>query len=289
MATPRKVVRFDAFIESVRPDPKSTEELVILQGYIGKSNLNGHIRVYADPELSNFIELPEQDILYSDPISTEEDPLGGSRIWVRKTAVFTAGDPSEVNRVKSSFLEGDIVKAFGDTANAPTVVLPIVAPTFFITCQTTHQPKSCCNTKVGTPCWPTRTPLTCTITRPSYCCPTNSLAVPCTHPSKFQPACTNQPTCGTVCTATPLCNVRTETCPPSIAICPTKYVGCPSLPGAVCPTQTCPTNVHCPSIGACPTVGCPTDIITYYRQAAANQAATITGYEGGFNPYMTGY
>jgi hypothetical protein len=115
-------VRRDAFVKGVRPDPKSTEELVLLQGYIGDSDQQGCIRVYADPTLSDFIDLSEKDVCYADPVSDDEDSLGGSRLWVRKTATFSAGDPGHVNRVKSSFLEGDILKAFGDTGNIPSVV-----------------------------------------------------------------------------------------------------------------------------------------------------------------------
>jgi hypothetical protein len=115
-------VRRDAFVKGVRPDPKSTEELVLLQGYIGDSDQQGYIRVYADPTLSDFIDLSEKDVCYADPVSDDEDSLGGSRLWVRKTATFTAGDPGHVNRVKSSFLEGDILKAFGDAGNIPSVV-----------------------------------------------------------------------------------------------------------------------------------------------------------------------
>ncbi|MBC7776572.1 MAG: hypothetical protein H7246_14150 [Phycisphaerae bacterium] len=123
MATTTKGIRRDAFIRSVRPDPKSNDELVMLQGYIGDSDLDGHLRVYSDPALSDFIELPERDVLYCDPVNTDEDPLGGSRLWVKKTTVFTTGDPRHANRVKSSFLEGDILRAFGNQGgNIPTVV-----------------------------------------------------------------------------------------------------------------------------------------------------------------------
>ncbi len=114
----KRVIKRDDFIKSVRPDVKSTEALMMLQGYIGDSDLAGHVRVYFDPSLSDFIELPEQDILYSDPVKTEEDPLGGSRLWVRKTTVFTTGDPNQVNRIKSSFLEGDLMTAFGSSGAA---------------------------------------------------------------------------------------------------------------------------------------------------------------------------
>jgi hypothetical protein len=112
MATDSKKVRRDAFIKSVRPDLKSTEELVLLKGYIGGSNLAGNICVYFDPVLSDCIELAEQDVLYCEPVKPEEDPLGGSRLWVKKTTVFTAGDPRHANRIESTFLVGDLVRAF---------------------------------------------------------------------------------------------------------------------------------------------------------------------------------
>ncbi len=115
MATnPQKDVRRDDFVKILRPDLKSNEPLVLIQGYIGDSDLEGHIRIYSDARLSDFIELPEQEILFSSPVEASENPLGGSRVWVRKTTVFTTGDPRHANRIKSSFLEGDLIKAFGD-------------------------------------------------------------------------------------------------------------------------------------------------------------------------------
>ena len=131
MATTSKPgLRYDEFVKNIRPDPKSNDALVMLQGYIGKSDLEGHVRVYSDPALSDFIELPEREICYADPVRPEEDPLGGSRLWVRKTAVFTAGDPNHANRVKSSFLEGDLVKAFGgdQVFKVPTIIRSIACP-----------------------------------------------------------------------------------------------------------------------------------------------------------------
>lgn len=152
MATESRRIRRDAFIKSVRPDPKSTEDLVLLHGYIGDSDLAGHIRVYSDATLSDFIELPEQDVLYSDPVSTEEDSLGGSRLWVRKTTVFTAGDPKLVNRVRSSFLEGDLIKAFGSQARVrPPRVVARELPSAFLEqgCRPFSEPFEICHGPTG--------------------------------------------------------------------------------------------------------------------------------------------
>ncbi|MBC7776571.1 MAG: hypothetical protein H7246_14145 [Phycisphaerae bacterium] len=280
MATKSQGVRFDAFVENARPDPKSTEKLVLLQGYIGKSDLNGHIRVYSDPELSDFIELPEKDICYADPISTEEDPLGGSRLWVRKTTVFTAGNPNQANRVKSSFLEGDIMRAFGDTVNIPTVVLPIVAPTIVgAICHATSKPKSCCDTKFGSPCLQTQFQPSCLRT-----CHQPSCFQTCHQPSCFQtcfqPSCErtcHQPSCEMTCFQLscemtchqPMCNIPSRTCHQS---------------AQVCQTPPPPLSLGCTFGG-----DCTARTICMQIAPLTNPGVTYPGYTGGFNPYQTGY
>lgn len=113
MPTDSKKIRRDAFVKSVRPNPDKPEEVTLLQGYIGDSDLAGNLRIYFDRSLSRFIDLPEKDVIHSCPVETTEDPMGGSRLWVKKSTVFTAGDPRHANRVKSTFLEGDLVRAFG--------------------------------------------------------------------------------------------------------------------------------------------------------------------------------
>lgn len=122
MSIARKRIKFDEFIKKIQPDPKNIKELVLLKGYIGESDLENHIRLYADANLKKFIELPEVDVIHSEPVSLEENPLGGSRVWVNETAVFTAGNPNHANRVKSSFLEGDLIKAFAN-ANFDTLAV----------------------------------------------------------------------------------------------------------------------------------------------------------------------
>lgn len=110
--TTKKNLRFDPFVEAVRRDPKAADELTLLQGYLGKSSVDGHVRVYFDEELNNFVEVPESDILYSAPNEKTENALGGSRLWVKKSTVVTFGDPNLTNRPQSSFLEGDLINAY---------------------------------------------------------------------------------------------------------------------------------------------------------------------------------
>lgn len=113
MPTDSKKVRRDAFVKGVQSNPADPQERTLLRGYIGDSDLPGNLRVYFDQSLSRFIDVPEQDVVYSCPVETTEDPLGGSRLWVKKSTVFTAGNPRHANRIKSTFLEGDLIRAFG--------------------------------------------------------------------------------------------------------------------------------------------------------------------------------
>jgi len=112
MAQEQSKFTYDEWVGQVRPDPRNTDQLTLLQGYIGQSSESGHIRVYGDESLNNFVEIPEDAIVYSIKQSGTESPLGGSKLWVRSDAVVTYGDPKAANRPKSNFLEGDLMQQY---------------------------------------------------------------------------------------------------------------------------------------------------------------------------------
>lgn len=133
---------FDDFIEKLRPDPKEVgNPLVIVQGLIGASSEDGHVRVYLDDALNEFIDVPEKDICYAVKLDEKDHPEGGSKLWVNADAIFMYGDPSQPNtRSKGSFLQGDIANSFAGQAGGPVdgPYLPngpvIAARTFYFTC-----------------------------------------------------------------------------------------------------------------------------------------------------------
>jgi hypothetical protein len=81
-------IRYDDFISSVQPDPAKPESTIMLSGFIGHGP-DGHARVYPDPTLGTWYDIPEADILHSIPIA--ESKLGGSHIWVRANAQIKPG------------------------------------------------------------------------------------------------------------------------------------------------------------------------------------------------------
>ena len=103
---------YDDWVGQVRPDPRNTDQLTLVQGYIGQSSENGHIRVYSDESLNNFVEVPEDAIVHAQQLSLSESSLGGSKLWLRSDVVITYGDPKSANRPKTSFLEGDLMQQY---------------------------------------------------------------------------------------------------------------------------------------------------------------------------------
>jgi hypothetical protein len=83
-------IRYDEFVKLVRPDPKQTEPISILHGYVGQGATDDTVRLYADETLSEYIDVAKKDILYNIP--NDEDPLGGSKIWVKQKANVNYAD-----------------------------------------------------------------------------------------------------------------------------------------------------------------------------------------------------
>jgi hypothetical protein len=91
-------LQFDAITETVRPDPSNKQPLLFLQGYIGKSPSSDSVRVYADPSLNNFTDVPVADIVHAQKATG--DPLGGSMLWVKF--------PTGKNKTATAYLEGNL-------------------------------------------------------------------------------------------------------------------------------------------------------------------------------------
>jgi hypothetical protein len=99
-----KKIQLDAFVEILRPDPKSNPELVIMQGYIGASAQENSIRLYSNEQLNSFFDILEEDILFEQKRDTKSYPLGGSMIWCKAGTKTKQG-----NADASSYLQGDIM------------------------------------------------------------------------------------------------------------------------------------------------------------------------------------
>jgi len=233
MATAPKVPH-DAFVDKIVGDPKQPPDTLLLSGYVGNSSEEGHTRFYFDPQLSSYVEIPDDAILHRQEMTGS--PLGGSHVWIKRDATLIHG-PIGPNRRKAAFLEGPLTAAAGQ--NFATLPAALCSPTTPAIC-TLALPQCGAGTDVGPVCGQvTKIGPACHPTTPLAGCHPTTPALGC-HPTT--PAMGCHPT-------TPLTG-----CHPT-----TPAMGChPTTPAVGCPPHTqvttCPTHVgpHCPITQASP-------------------------------------
>src|ERR1043166_7532483 len=104
------------FVAKIVKDPKNPPDTGLLTGYLGASSEDGHTRLYFDPGLGSYVEIPNDAILHVEPV--EHDSLGASRVWIKRDAVLIYG-PAGSQRPKGRFLEGPIMQANLGAAAGP--------------------------------------------------------------------------------------------------------------------------------------------------------------------------
>ena len=93
-------LQLDDFVQAARPDAANKNPLLFLQGYIGKSPSADSIRMYTDPSLNHFVDIPTKDIVHSRKVTDDPLGLGGSMIWVNI--------PTSKNKTATAYLEGNL-------------------------------------------------------------------------------------------------------------------------------------------------------------------------------------
>jgi hypothetical protein len=104
-------LRQDRLVEALVPDPSLHQPGVLLIGFLGKAVQSGDWRLYLTPELNEYVEFSEQDIVHTQPLSQEQTQLGGSRVWLRSGAPFRH-TYIETRQVQADFLRGGITSDF---------------------------------------------------------------------------------------------------------------------------------------------------------------------------------
>src|SRR2546426_490216 len=93
------------FVSKLVSDPKQPPDTLLLTGFLGASSDEGHTRLYFDAQLADYVEIPNEAILYQQELSHDQSQLGGSYVWVKRDATLIHG-PIGPNRLKASFLDG---------------------------------------------------------------------------------------------------------------------------------------------------------------------------------------
>ncbi|HBY94404.1 MAG TPA: hypothetical protein DEP84_10660 [Chloroflexi bacterium] len=97
----------DALIEHLVPDASQVPDVRVLVGFLGKSTRERRWRLYLTPSLNEYVEFDEDDVVYSHTLESDESPLGGTVVWVRREANLLH-TRSVSREAQADFLQGAI-------------------------------------------------------------------------------------------------------------------------------------------------------------------------------------
>ncbi|MBE5096796.1 hypothetical protein [Bacillus thuringiensis] len=114
-----KELKQDDIVDHLVFDPSQIPNVMMLSGFLGESSRHGYWRLYSTPELNNYVEFSEADVIHSKPLNTKQFPLGGTFVWVKKDAEIVHTH-SMAYKNQSEFLTGDVANTFlGGNVTAP--------------------------------------------------------------------------------------------------------------------------------------------------------------------------
>jgi hypothetical protein len=249
-------IRYDDFIGNVQPDPAKPEATIMLSGFVGHGP-EGHARVYPDPTLGTWYDIPEGDVVHSIPIP--DSKLGGSYLWVRASSEIKPGSAAPAATEAEAVQPQQPAAALQPTPTVQTHCF--ICPPHTQNCT----PATICTLHGHCPPQPSAAPMLCT-ERPhtllcSWLC--GAAAVPAMAAAAVQP--------------TPTVQTHCFICPPY-----TQAVHCWTAP-VVCDTMQMPTLAPRAAFSFAPTL-CPGPFTMHctllcppeVRAAAAPQQANAT-------------
>jgi hypothetical protein len=213
------------FIREIVKDSKNVPDLTLLYGYLGDSSEADHERLYLQPDLGSYVEIPTAAIVHRAVASKEADPHGGVTLWVQKDAKLQS-KMAPAQQALAQYFVGAIqgAAAVGAAGAGPVAhPTPTALPTHFPPClhpTTTVQPTNF----------------------PPCVHPTTTVQVtnipPCLHPTTtVQP--TNFPPC-----VHPTTTVQVTNFPPCLhpttTVQPTNFLPCVHPTTTVQPTNLAP-------------------------------------------------
>jgi hypothetical protein len=104
----RIVLEEDAIVSRVVPEDREASEAVLLTGFLGRSRRDGWWRLYRAPDLSEYVEFRQEDVVHTEKTSSDLLPAKGTLVWLKADAVLNRQD-ARSRSTAADFLSGDIV------------------------------------------------------------------------------------------------------------------------------------------------------------------------------------
>jgi hypothetical protein len=80
----------EPFLEALHVDPNNLPDLSVFSGHLGESARSGYVRLYRNPTLSAFLEIPVEEIVHTERLGSGPDRLSSTVLWVRAGAAIDA-------------------------------------------------------------------------------------------------------------------------------------------------------------------------------------------------------
>jgi hypothetical protein len=249
------------FVSRLVKNPGTPPSLLFLSGFSGASSEKGHRRLYFDPQLSQFVDFPEGDVLHEETVSREQSPLGGSHVWLKKDAkLIYSRQPVGVAGLEATALCG-----------RPCVALTEIQPVVGNLTPNYGDPAAFMRGQVFNP---------------------QFLPTPAQQGPQPTPSAVHH--CGSfnfICPTRPVeCTGFTGICGEThAAICQHQTWICPPTPNCPHQTGTCPISANCPATIYCPglTINCPPSIGGCQGQGQGYGGPVPELYRAGIPAYNT--
>jgi hypothetical protein len=102
----------DELVQFLAPDPEQRiPESYTISGWLGKSTHKGYWRLYPTPELDEYVEIADADILLRREVDKTQSPLGGTVLMIKGSAELHSAGSARVD-ARTAFLQGDITADF---------------------------------------------------------------------------------------------------------------------------------------------------------------------------------
>ena len=256
---------YSPFIQAVVGDGTTAPEVQILEGWFAPSGEKDYVRVYFDPSLASWVDIPRDALLHSEEIAGSY-PSGARTIWARADAKLKAQPrpqpqwpqfpqfpqfPSAIDACPSALgctfacgFDPMQQQQFVGEAPAPTITITGTSPL----CQP--------GTLVGCP--KPSTDRQCATLKPALC---PSAPNPCPLPTPQPRGFTLPEICGPVPFDAPAPTVTITAlrpfCPISLGCQPSVGQPCATLKPALCPSAPNPCPLPTPQPRAFTRFGCP--------------------------------
>lgn len=121
----KQPLKQDSLVDRLTENTSQQEPTVRVTGWLGRGGDEGKWNLFLSPELNEYIQFSEKDVVHSQPLPAEFSPVGGTIVWLRKGASVQHVTVATLD-AQAKFLGGSIASTYlaGALSSLPAAVSP---------------------------------------------------------------------------------------------------------------------------------------------------------------------